>query len=99
MILSVRYFFEKTDEDYEKYNIEWNENLERMIFLYTELNNIDQKKMLIEDIKNNKNKDILAIRFMDKHINNNILQQLLNGDGIKYNNDCIWRPNEIWIYK
>ena len=55
--------------------------------------------MLIEDIKNNKNKDILAIRFMDKHINNNILQQLLNGDGIKYNNDCIWHPNEIWIYK
>ena len=44
MILNVRYFFEKTDEDYEKYNIEWNENLERMIFLYTELNNIDQKK-------------------------------------------------------
>ena len=100
MILCVRYFFEKTDENYEKYITEWEENNNRMIFLNIELSNINQMDYLIEDIKNNKDKDILAIRFPNKEINNNnILKKLLNGEGITYNNNCIWYPSEIWIYK
>jgi hypothetical protein len=100
MILSVRYFFEKNIEDYQKYTTEWDENKNRMIFLNIELSNNNQIDNLIYNIKNNQDKDILAIRFPNKEINNNdILKRLLNGEGITYNNNCIWYPNEIWIYK
>ncbi len=100
MILSVRYFFEKNNEDYEKYITEWDENKNRMIFLSIELSNIKQMDILINDIKNNQDKDILSIRFPNKEIyNNNILKKLLNGEGITYNDNCIWYPSEIWIYK
>ena len=98
MIICIRYFFEKANEDYQQYITQWDENNNRMIFLGLELSKNKQLSALIQDIQNNHNKDILAIRFPDKDImNNNIIKQLITGDGITYNNG-IWRPNEIWIY-
>jgi len=98
MIICVRYFFEKTNENYEQYNIQWNDNLSRIIFLGIDLSKTKQMSALIQDIQNNQNKDILAIRFPNKDIiNNDILKQLLTGEGIIYNNG-VWYPNEIWIY-
>jgi len=98
MIICVRYFFEKTDEEYQQYNTQWNENVYRMIFLHFYLSKNKQMKTLIQDIQNNIHKDILSIRFPTKNIHNNcIIKKLLNGEGIAYNNG-VWYPNEIWIY-
>ena len=99
MILCIRYFFEKTNEDYEQYISHWNENLDRIIFLVTELCKTKQMNNLIQDIQNDQNKDILAIRFPNKDIinNNDIIKQILTGEGITHNNG-VWYPTEIWIY-
>ena len=99
MIICVRYFFEKTNDDYEEYKREWNENASRMIFLEIDLPKNKQLNVLIQNIQNNQNRDILSINFPNKRIfnNNEILKQMLNGEGIKHNNG-IWYPKEIWIY-
>lgn len=99
MILCIRYFFDKNNEDYQTYIKQWDENYSRMIFLDIELSKNKQMSLLIQDIQNSQNKDILAIRFPNKDIvnNNDIVKHLLTGNGIKYNND-IWYPKEIWIY-
>ena len=99
MILCIRYFFEKTNKDYEEYITHWNENRSRMIFLGMDLSKTKQMSYLIQDIQNNQNKDILSIRFPNKDIihNNDIVKQILTGEGITHNNG-VWYPNEIWIY-
>jgi hypothetical protein len=97
MIIPIRYFIEKTNEDYEEYNKQWN-NSNRIIFIQHQLSKSEQLDFLIHDIQNNNTKDILAIRFPNKNIlKNNIVEKILSGDGIQYNNG-IWFPSEIWIY-
>ena len=98
MILLFRYFFEKTDEDYKQYIVQWEENEDRMIYLHTNLSKTKQISSLIKEIQTNKNKDILAIRFPDKEImNNDIIKRICEGNGIIIN-DGVWYPKEIWIY-
>jgi hypothetical protein len=99
MFMLIRYFFEKSDEDYQQYIAQWNEHDRRMIFLGIGLSESKQMSALIQDIQNNENKDILAIRFPDKKtvVNNDILKRLQLGEGITHM-DGVWYPAEIWIY-
>lgn len=61
MIVNFKYFYEKSDANYEEYNKQWSENVDKMIFLHTNLSLSQQ----ITSIKNviSCNKNILAIRF------------------------------------
>ena len=95
MMICIRYFFEEPNEDYI---VQWYENDSRMIFLGIGLSHEKQMSALIQDIQNNPNKDILAIRFSDKEIvnNNDILKMLQRGEGITHS-DGLWHPTEIWI--
>uniref|UniRef100_A0A6C0I535 Uncharacterized protein n=1 Tax=viral metagenome TaxID=1070528 RepID=A0A6C0I535_9ZZZZ len=99
MILSIRYFFEKKEDDYLQYLAEWNENDSRIIYLGVGLSDAKQMNTLLEDIQNNPNKDILAIRYPDKHrvTTNAILTMLQYGEGIVCSHD-VWFPKEVWIY-
>lgn len=97
--MTIRYFYETHSDDYKHCIAQWNYNDSRMIFLGIGLSEERQLSGLIQDIRNNPDKDILAIRFPDKQIvtNNQIVKSLQNGEGITYKDD-IWYPNEIWIY-
>ena len=98
MITTIRYFKEKTHEDFDQYNIQWHENSNRIIYLHIELSMSRQLDFLIYDIENNITKNILGIRFSTKHIfNNEIIKKILCGEGILYNTG-VWFPEEIWIY-
>ena len=46
------------------------------------------------------NKDILAIRFPSNNDiqHNKIINNMLFGKGIMYDNNKIWYPTEVWIY-
>jgi len=99
--MTIRYFYETQDDDYQCCIAQWNDNDSRMIFLGIGLPEERQLSALIQDIRNNPHKDILAIRFSDKQVvtNNDIVKQLQNGEGITIiDKDDIWYPNEIWIY-
>ena len=100
MITTIRYFKEKTDEDYQKYNIQWDANRDRIIFLHKELSTKKQMDTLLIDIQTAPTKDIFAIRFLNPNkniFNNEIIKKILSGEGITYNNGS-WLPSEIWIY-
>jgi len=97
--MTIRYFYETQDDDYYACIAQWNDNDSRMIFLGIGLSEERQLSGLIQDIRNNPDKDILAIRFPDKQVvtNNEIVKSLQNGEGIAIS-DYTWYPNEIWIY-
>ena len=97
-MIEVKYFHEKTDQDYDKYNKLWDENIERIIFLQTNFSNKKQISNIISDL--NDNKDILAVRFpLIKEIQQNkIINDILLGNGFIYENNKVWYPKEIWIY-
>jgi hypothetical protein len=97
MIVEIKYFYEKTDEDYETYNKLWNENKARFIFLHTNLSAKKQITSIFNDLDTDK--DILAVRFTEtKEIKRNkIINDILLGNGIRHNN-TVWYPKEIWIY-
>ena len=98
MIVNFKFFHEKTHADYEEYDKLWIENRERIIFLHTNLSLSHQ----MNSIKNNmdNNKDILAVRFPSNHIiqRNKIINSILFGKGVMYENNKIWYPSEVWIY-
>lgn len=98
MIVNFKFFHEKTDADYEEYNKLWYENRERFIFLQTNLTLSQQ----MSSIKNamDINKDILAVRFPSNNYiwHNKIINNMLFGKGIIYDNNKIWYPTEVWIY-
>ena len=50
MITTIRYFKEKTHEDYDQYNVQWHENSNRIIYLHIELPMSRQLDFLIYDI-------------------------------------------------
>jgi hypothetical protein len=104
MIIPIRYFKEKTDEDYKQYAIEWDNNKHRMIFLPQAsgrgLTKKQQMDFILHDIQSTPTKDILAIRFLNPNKNifkNDIVEKIVSGNGIPYNNG-VWLPTEIWIY-
>ena len=94
----VKYFYERTDEDFEEYNKIWEEKRENIIFLHKNLSIKNQLKCIIEDITDEKN--ILAVRFISQKDfkKNNIINDIILGIGIKYQNNKLWLPLEVWIY-
>ena len=74
-------FYEKTDEDYEKYNKLWDEHRERMIFLQDHLPFLKQARCFRDDISDNK--DILSIRFPTRKFftRNKIFNNIISGKG------------------
>ena len=98
MIVTITYFHEKTDADYENYNKQWDENRERFIFLHLNLSLNQQKRHIYTDMDNHK--DILAIRFPSIYElqHNKIIKDIVIGKGIMYDTNKIWYPKEVWIY-
>jgi hypothetical protein len=97
MIVNFKFFYEKTDANYNEYNKLWGENIDRMIFLPHELPLSKQTSSIINDITDNK--DILAIRFCSyRTITHNIIvNNIMLGRGFTYAGK-IWYPKEVWIY-
>ena len=98
MIVNLKYFYEKTDANYEEYNKLWEENIERIVFLHINLPLSKQTSSIINDITDNK--DILAIRFPTNSIlkKNKIINNIMLGNGFIYDDNKIWYPKEVWIY-
>ena len=98
MIVNFKFFYEKTDTNYDEYNKLWNKNIDRMIFLQHDLPLSKQMSSIIHDITDNK--DILAIRFpTDRTIKQNkIINNIISGKGFVYDDNKIWFPKEVWIY-
>ncbi len=98
MIVILKYFYEKTDTNYDEYNKLWDENIERMVFLHHNLPLSKQMSSIIKDIT--ANKDILAIRFPSHRTikQNKIIDNIISGNGIIYDDNKLWFPKEVWIY-
>ena len=98
MIVNLKYFYEKTDTNYDEYNKLWDENIERMIFLQNDLPLSKQTNIIIKDITDNK--DILAIRFPSYRTitHNIIINNIMLGRGFMYGDNKVWYPKEVWIY-
>ena len=98
MIVILKYFYEKTDTNYDEYNKLWDENIERMVFLHHNLPLSKQMSSIINDITDNK--DILAIRFPSHRTikQNKIIKNIISGNGFIYDDNKIWFPKEVWIY-
>ena len=98
MIVQIKYFHEKTQQDYENYDKIWRDNIERIAFLHTNLSSRDQIKSLRNNI--DENKDILGIRFplMNEITKNKIINNIIIGDGFTYDGNKKWFPKEVWIY-
>jgi hypothetical protein len=98
MIVNFKYFYEKTDADFEEYNKLWDENKERFIFLQTDLSLSQQMSNINNSMDNTK--DILAVRFPTKNEiqRNKIINNILLGNGIAYETNKIWYPQEVWVY-
>jgi hypothetical protein len=98
MIVQIKYFHENTQEDYEKYNKLWRDNIERIAILHTNLSIREQMRHIREDI--DENKDILGIRFprMNEITKNNIISSIILGNGITIDGNKLWLPKEIWVY-
>ena len=98
MIVSFRFFHEKTDADFEEYSKTWDENKKRFIFLQTDLSLSQQMSKINNSMDNTK--DILAVRFpTENEIQcNKIINNILLGNGVVYENNKIWYPQEVWVY-
>ncbi len=98
MIVTFKYFYEETKKNYDEYNQLWDKNIERIIFLHTNLPLSKQMNIIINNITDNK--DILAFRFpTNKTIKENkIINNIISGKGIIYADNKIWYPKEVWIY-
>ena len=98
MLLIVKYLYENTYEDFQKYTNLLEENKNRVIFLYPNLSHELQVNNIIHDL--NEDKDILVIRSIDINMikQNKIIDDILLGNGFKYENDKTWYPKEIWVY-
>jgi hypothetical protein len=98
MITQIKYFKELTNDDYKNYSKIWDENRERMIFFQQNIQYKYQIKYISEQLKENNNKDILAIRWPSDYIlKNKIIKNILNCTFL-YDINKTWVPSEIWIY-
>ena len=63
---------------------------------------LDDHNTQLDNLKDDmdNNKDILAIRFPSNNDiqHNKIINNMLFGKGIMYENNKIWYPTEVWIY-
>lgn len=103
MIVTVKYFYKKTNEDCEEHYDLWDKNEDKMIYLCHTLPLEEQARRLIGEI--NENKDILALAFLRHRkrashksiIKNQIVSNILDGKGFVYDDNKIWYPKEVWI--
>jgi len=63
MIITIKIFHEKSTADIREYDTLWEENRDRFIFLQTNIVVKHQRGFIKDDIEENTNKDILAVRF------------------------------------
>lgn len=94
----IKYFYEKSDEDYEEYQKIWDENRDRMIFLNLSLK--ERIDILKHECQNKLDKvDIISIRWPNRGFeDDNLFKQLKSGKGFEYERNKTWFPKEIWVY-
>ena len=98
MIVNFKFFYDKTDKNYEESKKIWDENVDRMIFLHHNLPLSKQASSIINDLTDKK--DILAIHLGSYRTitHNIIINNLMLGRGFIYDDNKIWYPKEVWIY-
>ena len=99
MIVTIKHFYETTQEDSINYETTWIENETRMIYLPIHLNETQQALYVSRSLLSNPTKDILAIKMPTFVERNSIFRQIRNGIGFDYNSGQKWYPSEIWIYE
>lgn len=97
MLVTIKHFYETTQEDSINYETTWIENETRMIYLPIHLNETQQALYVSRSLLSNPTKDILAIKMPPFIERNGIFRQIKNGVGFSYNGDQKWYPNEVWI--
>lgn len=99
MLITVKYFIEQNEEDFNNFTKIWAENKDRFIILQPEMPVHTQNMNIKNCLYINNKKDILVIRgASDSFIKtNNIINNIISGRRLEYP-DCIWAPKEIWIY-
>ena len=98
MLVTIKYFYETDLDDHENYQMMWNDNEYRMIFLPMHLNETQQAIYLSRTLQSDPDKDILAIKTQSFIERNSIFRQIKNGLGFGYNRGAPWCPSEVWIY-
>ena len=100
MLVTIKHFYEITQDDSINYQVLWSENEHRMIYLPIHLNETQQSLYVSRTLISNSNskKDILAIKMPTFIERNSIFRQIQNGLGFSYNNGDTWYPSEVWIY-
>lgn len=98
MIVNFKFFHEKTIHEQEEYNKLWSENKNKMIILNIDtLFQIEQIKYIKDEMTNNK--EILVIHYPLCSIlkRNKIINDIMLGNGVCFDNNKIWFPKEVWI--
>lgn len=98
MIVNFKFFYEKTDANYDEYKKLLDENIERIILLHHDLPLSKQTSSIVNDMTNDK--DILVIHSgSHRTITHNIIvNNIMLGRGFIYAGGKIWYPKEVWIY-
>ena len=97
MLVTIKHFYETTQEDTLNYQILCSENEDRMIYLPIHLNETQQALYVSRTLISNPDKDILAIKMPPFIERNSIFRQIQNGVGFSYNGGKKWYPNEVWV--
>ena len=97
MIVTIKHFYETTQEETINYQILCSENETRIIYLPIHLNETQQALYVSRTLISNPNKDILAIKMPPFIERNGIFRQIQNGVGFSYNGGQKWYPKEVWI--
>jgi len=97
MLVTIKHFYETTQEDTQNYQILCSENEARMIYLPIHLNETQQALYVSRTLVSNPNKDILAIKMPPFIERNSIFRQIQNGVGFTYNGGQKWYPAEVWV--
>lgn len=102
----IKKFSEKNDFDKYNYNKKIDLNIEKIIFYQEHLEYKERLKYLINDIREDNNKSIIVIIYLEQNIldeknlfeKDKIIQMLLSENGIEYEKDKFWLPKQIWLY-
>ena len=97
MIVTIKHFYETTQEETLNYQILCSENENRIIYLPTHLNETQQALFVSRSLLSTPNKEILAIKMPPFIERNGIFRQIQNGGGFSYDDGKKWYPNEVWI--
>lgn len=100
-MVEIKYFYERSQEQYLANKMLWSENIHRIFDFswYQDFNNKTEIS-IIQDLRSREiEPDILAVRFPHKNILRNvIISRMLIGKGLNYGYGKEWMPKEIWIW-